>query len=267
MTSEQQNDRYERGYAALSEVANGAQDAVIDGLADIAPHMGRYIVEFGFGDIYTRPGLTRRQRQLSTVAALAAMGNAAPQLRFHIGGALNVGCTREEIVEVLIHVTVYAGFPAALNGLTAAREVFESRPDEPPFVPADSSADQGGDRLERGRQALADIDGHAGQQVIDSLKDIAPDLARYVLEFSFGDVYSRTGLDLPTRELVTVALCTALGTVGPQLRVHLHGLLNVGGTQEEAVEVITQMAGYAGFPAALNGLAAAREVFAERDAA
>ncbi|MGC4949093.1 carboxymuconolactone decarboxylase family protein [Streptomyces sp. DT224] len=267
MTSEQQNDRHERGYAALSEVADGAQDAVIDGLADIAPHMGRYIVEFGFGDIYTRPGLTRRQRQLATVAALAALGNAAPQLRFHIGGALNVGCTREEIVEVLIHVTVYAGFPAALNGLTAAREVFESRPDEPAFVPADTSADQGGDRFERGRQALADIDGHAGQQVIDSLKDIAPDLARYVLEFSFGDVYSRTGLDLPTRELVTVALCTALGTVGPQLRVHLHGLLNVGGTREEAVEVITQMAGYAGFPAALNGLTAAREVFAERDAA
>ncbi|MYQ78372.1 MULTISPECIES: carboxymuconolactone decarboxylase family protein [unclassified Streptomyces] len=264
MSTEQQNDRYERGYAALSEVADGAQDAVLDGLADIAPHMGRYIVEFGFGDIYTRPGLTRRQRQLSTVAALAAMGNAAPQLRFHIGGALNVGCTRQEIVEVLIHVCVYAGFPAALNGLTAAREVFESRPDEPPFVPATDAP--GGDRYARGQQALADIDGHAGQQVIDSLKDIAPDLARYVLEFSFGDIYSRTGLDLPTRELVTVALCTALGTVGPQLRVHLHGLLNVGGTREEAVEVITQMAGYAGFPAALNGLAAAREVFAARDA-
>ncbi|MFB8208114.1 carboxymuconolactone decarboxylase family protein [Streptomyces sp. NPDC056010] len=263
MSTEQQNDRYERGYAALSEVANGAQDAVLDGLADIAPHMGRYIVEFGFGDIYTRPGLTRRQRQLSTVAALAAMGNAAPQLRFHIGGALNVGCTRQEIVEVLIHVCVYAGFPAALNGLTAAREVFESRPDEPPFVPATDAP--GGDRYARGQQALADIDGHAGQQVIDSLKDIAPDLARYVLEFSFGDIYSRTGLDLPTRELVTVALCTALGTVGPQLRVHLHGLLNVGGTREEAVEVITQMAGYAGFPAALNGLTAAREVFAARD--
>ncbi|OKJ78529.1 carboxymuconolactone decarboxylase family protein [Streptomyces sp. CB02460] len=264
MSTEQHNDRYERGYAALSEVANGAQDAVLDGLADIAPHMGRYIVEFGFGDIYTRPGLTRRQRQLSTVAALAAMGNAAPQLRFHIGGALNVGCTRQEVVEVLIHVCVYAGFPAALNGLTAAREVFESRPDDGPFVPATDAP--GGDRFARGQQALADIDGHAGQQVIDSLKDIAPDLARYVLEFSFGDVYSRTGLDLPTRELVTVALCTALGTVGPQLRVHLHGLLNVGGTREEAVEVITQMAGYAGFPAALNGLTAAREVFAARDA-
>jgi len=262
-TEQQHDDRYERGYAALSEVANGAQDAVIDGLADIAPHMGRYIVEFGFGDIYTRPGLTRRQRQLSTVAALAAMGNAAPQLRFHIGGALNVGCTRQEIVEVLIHVCVYAGFPAALNGLTAAREVFESRPDDAPFVPASDAPD--GDRFLRGQQALADIDGDAGQQVIDSLKDIAPDLARYVLEFSFGDIYSRTGLDLPTRELVTVALCTALGTVGPQLRVHLHGLLNVGGTREEAVEVITQMAGYAGFPAALNGLAAAREVFAARD--
>ncbi|MFF3073438.1 carboxymuconolactone decarboxylase family protein [Kitasatospora sp. NPDC057904] len=64
-----------------------------------------------------------------------------------------------------------------------------------------------------------------------------------------------------------MAACTALGTAGPQLRVHLHGLLNVGGTRQEAVETITQMAVYAGFPAALNGIAAAREVFAERDAA
>ncbi|WNI23241.1 carboxymuconolactone decarboxylase family protein [Streptomyces sp. ITFR-16] len=256
------DDRYERGLAALRQVGGEERPAVLDSLADIAPDLGRYTVEFGYGDIYSRPGLTYRERQLSTVAALAAMGNAAPQLRFHIGGALNVGCTRREIVETLVHVCVYAGFPAALNGLAAAREVFGSRPDDAPATPA--SAPEGGDRFERGKAALDRIDGHAGRQVIDSLQDIAPDLARYLIEFCFGDIYSRCGLDLKTRELVTVALCTALGTVGPQLRVHLHGLLNVGGTREEAVEVIMQMAGYAGFPAALNGIAAAREVFAQR---
>lgn len=256
------DDRYERGLAALRQVGGEERPTVLDSLADIAPDLGRYTVEFGYGDIYSRPGLTYRERQLSTVAALAAMGNAAPQLRFHIGGALNVGCTRREIVETLVHVCVYAGFPAALNGLTAAREVFESRPGDAPAEP--EPAPEGGDRFERGKAALDRIDGHAGRQVIDSLQDIAPDLARYLIEFGFGDIYSRSGLDLKTRELVTVALCTALGTVGPQLRVHLHGLLNVGGTREEAVEVIMQMAGYAGFPAALNGIAAAREVFAQR---
>ncbi|MEJ2870523.1 carboxymuconolactone decarboxylase family protein [Actinomycetospora sp. OC33-EN08] len=74
-------------------------------------------------------------------------------------------------------------------------------------------------------------------------------------------MYSRAGLDLRDRELITVAICTALGTAAPQLRLHIGGCLNVGGTRDEIVEVITQMAVYAGFPAALNALAAAREVF------
>ena len=121
------------------------------------------------------------------------------------------------------------------------------------------------DRYQRGWQKLAEVDGHAGEQVIDSLKDIAPDLARYVIEFPFGDIYSRPGLDLKSRELATVAALTALGNAQPQLKVHIHGALNVGCTREEVVEVIIQMAVYAGFPAALNGIFAAKDVFAERD--
>ena len=64
-------------------------------------------------------------REIATIAALAALGNAQPQLKVHIEAALNVGCTRDEIVEVFIQMAVYAGFPAALNALFAAREVFE----------------------------------------------------------------------------------------------------------------------------------------------
>lgn len=110
------------------------------------------------------------------------------------------------------------------------------------------------------------MDGEAGEKVMESLKDIAPDLGRYVIEFPFGDVYSRPGLDLKSREIAVVAALTALGNAAPQLKVHIHGALNVGCTREEIVEVIIQMAVYAGFPAALNGMAAAKEVFAERDA-
>lgn len=121
------------------------------------------------------------------------------------------------------------------------------------------------DRYQQGWQKLAEVDGKAGEQVIESLKDIAPDLARYVIEFPFGDIYSRPGLDLKSREIATVAALTALGNAQPQLKVHIHGALNVGCTREEVVEVITQMAVYAGFPAALNGIFAAKEVFAERD--
>jgi len=122
-------------------------------------------------------------------------------------------------------------------------------------------------RYERGLDKLREIDGAAGERVIAALADIAPDFATYLVEFPFGDVYSRPGLDLKAREIGVVAALTALGNAAPQLKVHIHGALNVGWSRTEVVEMIMQMAVYAGFPAALNGLFAAKEVFAERDTA
>lgn len=119
-------------------------------------------------------------------------------------------------------------------------------------------------RYERGLAKLHEIDGDAGQRVVDSLQDIAPDFARYLIEFPFGDIYSRPGLDLKSREIATIAALTALGNAKPQLKVHIQAALNVGVGREEIVETIMQMAVYAGFPAALNGLAAAREVLSEK---
>jgi 4-carboxymuconolactone decarboxylase len=117
-------------------------------------------------------------------------------------------------------------------------------------------------RYETGLAKLHEIDGEAGAKVIESLRDIAPDFARYLIEFPFGDIYSRPGLDLRSREIAVVASLTALGNAAPQLKVHIQAALNVGVTKDEIVEVIMQMAVYAGFPAALNGLFAAKEVFA-----
>lgn len=119
-------------------------------------------------------------------------------------------------------------------------------------------------RFEKGLELLTQIDGEAGQNVIDSLQDISPDLARYTIEYPFGDIYARKGLDLKSREIATVAALTALGNCAPQLKVHLNAALNVGCNEEEIKEEIIQMSGYAGFPAALNGMFAFKEVLAER---
>lgn len=116
--------RYEKGWKRLKEVDGAAGERVVESLADICPDLGKYIVEFGFGDVYSRPGLSLQQRELATVAALTAMGTAAPQLKVHLAAALNVGLSRTEIVETIVQMSLYAGFPAALNGLFAAREVF-----------------------------------------------------------------------------------------------------------------------------------------------
>ena len=118
------------------------------------------------------------------------------------------------------------------------------------------------ERYITGQEMLQRVDGHGGEAVVDSLRDIAPDFARYLIEFPFGDIYARPGLDLRSREIATIAALTALGNAEPQLKVHIAAGLNVGLTQEEITEVIMQMAVYAGFPAALNGLFAATAVFA-----
>lgn len=119
--------RYARGWECLAHVKADAGQPLVEGLAGIAPDLARWVVEFAFGEVISRPGLDLRTRELVTVAALTAMGNAPSQLRVHVAGALNSGATREEVVEAILQMAVYAGFPAALNGITVAREVFEER--------------------------------------------------------------------------------------------------------------------------------------------
>lgn len=119
------NERYQRGLARLAQVDGPAGVTVVEQLSKTFPDFAAYVVEFPFGDIYDRPGLGLREREIAVVAALTALGNAAPQLKVHVHAALHVGCTPAEVVEVIMQMAVYAGFPAALNGLAVARQVFE----------------------------------------------------------------------------------------------------------------------------------------------
>ena len=134
--SPQEATRYARGRERLAAVDGPDGLAVVDQLAATFPDFATYVVEFPFGDIYSRPGLGLRERELAVVAALCALGTAAPQLRVHIGAALHVGCTPHEVVEVVMQMAVYAGFPAALNGLAAVREVFATRGIALPLAPS-----------------------------------------------------------------------------------------------------------------------------------
>jgi 4-carboxymuconolactone decarboxylase len=119
-------------------------------------------------------------------------------------------------------------------------------------------------QYQRGHARLKQMLGDLGEQAVENIARISPDMARYVVEFIFGDIHSRPGLDLKTRELAALTVLVARGGVEPQLRAHLHGALNVGWSEQEIIELMIEMAVYAGFPAALNGLYAARDVFAER---
>ncbi len=271
MSDLQQQDRsasFAQGLKLIQQLGGADRPAVLDLFESIGEaEFGEQCVGFIYGDVYHRPGLPLPERQLVTVAALTALGYAGSQLQFHAKAALNVGCTRRQLIEAVIHVSSFAGFPATLNALTALKAAFDGLPDEEPSSSeevADVPWAAIEDRYERGLAALKAVDGEAGEKVADGLRDIAPDLATYIVEFTFGEIYSRPHLSLRHREIVTIAACVALGTALPQLQVHIHGLLNVGGTEQEVVETVLHLAFYCGFPAALNAIAAAREVFAQR---
>ena len=122
MTSE----RLTRGSAKIQELMEGADQSVLKGLGKTAPDLANYVLEFVFGDLYSRPGLALKTKQMLTITILATLGNAKPQLAYHIQCGLNVGITRSEIIDIITHVSGYAGFPAALNGVATAKEVFEA---------------------------------------------------------------------------------------------------------------------------------------------
>lgn len=125
-----ESERYQRGLDILNQVDAAAGQKTIAAVADIAPDFARLMVEFAFGDLYARPGLDLRSRQIAAVAALSALGHAAPQLEGHIHGALNAGLSRQEVVEIIMQVAVHAGFPASLSSLQAAKRVFAQRDQE-----------------------------------------------------------------------------------------------------------------------------------------
>jgi 4-carboxymuconolactone decarboxylase len=257
------SERYTRGLAALTALAPEKARAVQDALAGIAPDLGRFVVEFGYGDIFSRPGLSPRLRQTATIAALTALGNAAPQLAFHVEAGLATGLSPEAIVDIVYVATVFAGFPAGINALAVCREVYAAKGIT--VSPPDAYAGQPADRRARGVAALAVTSRDAGEKVLASMAGIAPDFGGWLLDFSYGDVISRAVLSPGEKEIAMIAAAVARGTMGPQLAVHVLAGLTVGLTREQIVETVMQMAAYAGFPAAINGMLVVRDVFAALD--
>ena len=121
------NSRFEAGIKNLAEIDGKGGEQVIHSLENIAPDLGKYIVEFAFGDIYARNGLTVKEREMITISSLLTAGGCEPQLEVHINGALNVGITPDKIIETFIQCIPYTGFPKVLNAVNTAKKVFHER--------------------------------------------------------------------------------------------------------------------------------------------
>ena len=257
--NDKKGNRYTIGLEKLKQIDDEAGEAVVGGLKDIAPDLGKYIIEFSFGDIYSRKGTDLKQKEIAVVAALTAMGNASPQLKVHTQAALNVGCSPEELVEVMIQMAVYGGFPSAINGINTLNEVLKE--ENLKIKPVEEAEED--DRFSYGAEWLSKLDENQLDVLRENFKDTAPDLVKFTVAFGYGDVFARKNLDPKMRQIATIAALTAIGTAQPQLAFHIKGGLNVGLTKEEIIETIMLMVVYSGFPSAINGINTAREIFKE----
>lgn len=122
-----ENTRFTQGMEQLKAIDGKGGENVIKSLEDIAPDLGKFIVEFAFGDIYTREGLTTEEREMITLSSLLTAGGCEPQLEVHINGALNIGISPEKVIEIFLQCIPYTGFPKALNAVYAAKKVFAER--------------------------------------------------------------------------------------------------------------------------------------------
>jgi len=121
----EESERYKLGWELLERMDGEAGDRVMEGVGSLSPDLARYVVEFAYGDVWARPGLDLKSRKLATVSALIALGHCQPELKVHMNGMLLGGWTRDELIELIIHMSVYVGFPTALDALSVARELFD----------------------------------------------------------------------------------------------------------------------------------------------
>lgn len=140
LTDQVDQARLARGSAVLASIDGDAGQAVVDSLGTFAPRLADHIVAHAFGDVYAGTDLTPPQRQLVTIGALTALGGCEPQLKVHIGAALNVGLSPAQIIEAITHAAVYCGFPRAINAATVARHVLDERDGNAPSNPAPGGA-------------------------------------------------------------------------------------------------------------------------------
>ena len=222
------------------------------GSDDGAPAFMRTLnTEASYGAIWSRPGLALEDRMVCALAALAAV-QRLKKLRRHVAAALDLGLSPQAIVEILIQIGIYAGFAASEEAVEAAGEVFGERQIA---MPPEPSRDDSLEVLsERGRKLMAELHGdRATQGYAAPGNEVTGALYPLAIQYGYGEIWFRPGLDLRRRALVAVAAFTALKLDG-QVKKFGQSALNMGLSRTEVIEAIVQTAPLSGFAPALNAL-------------
>lgn len=222
------------------------------------PELQKILDYFLFGEVWQQGGLEDAERELITIAVLAALGTP-DQCRSHVACALSVGATPTQIKEAIYQCAPYIGFPRTLVAAAQANQVFEQRGISLPH-PAQAAVTEE-NRLEKGLEAQMAI---FGEETISNMRAAAPEDLRHIQDYlsayCFGDIVSRGGLDTRMREMLSLGAVCALGGCEAQVRSHIQGNLNVGNSRETIISVLTQCMPYIGFPRTLNAISCLNEI-------
>ncbi len=222
------------------------------------PEFMRILQRFIFGEVCAVGSLDNRMRELVTVTVLA-VNQTLPQLRAHVGAALNVGCTPLEIREAVYQLAAFVGFPKTLNAISAMNEAFTAAGISLPLEDAAVTGED--DRYEKGLAFQSEIYGDGIKRKYAYLpEEFAEAIPRFLTELCFGDLMMRRGLDRKTRELLTVVMFAAMGDSAPQIQSHALGARKAGNTDEEIYAALLHALPYTGFPRVFNALNALKEV-------
>jgi 4-carboxymuconolactone decarboxylase len=224
------------------------------------PDFQDILSHFIFGEVFYQGDLDDKKRELITLVVLAT-NQTLPQLKAHVSAALNVGLTAVEIKEAVYQCAPYIGFPKTLNAINEVIEVFKGQNIDLP-IESPKTVDED-NRFDKGLAVQKEIFG----DVIAKMRENAPTnqkhIQDYLSAFCFGDFYTRGGLDLKTRELLTFCIVSSLGGTESQVKAHVQGNLNVGNDKKTLITAITHCLPYMGFPRTLNALACVNEIIPE----
>lgn len=224
------------------------------------PDFQDILSHFIFGEVFYQGKLDDKQRELITLVVLAT-NQTLPQLKAHVNAALNVGLTPVEIKEAVYQCAPYIGFPKTLNAINEVNEVFKAKNIALP-IESQKTVDED-NRFQKGLAAQVEIFGDVIKQMQESAPSNQKHMQEYLSSFCFGDFYTRGGLDLKTRELLTFCIISALGGAEGQVKAHVQGNKNVGNDKETLITAITHCLPYMGFPRTLNALACVNEIIPE----
>jgi 4-carboxymuconolactone decarboxylase len=224
------------------------------------PDFQDILSHFIFGEVFYQGNLDDKQRELITLVVLTT-NQTLPQLKAHVGAALNVGLTPIEIKEAVYQCAPYIGFPKTLNAITEVNEAFKAKNIALP-IESQTTIDED-NRFQKGLDVQVEIFGDVIKKMQESAPSNQKHMQEYLSSFCFGDFYTRGGLDLKTRELLTICIVSSLGGTESQIKAHVHGNKNVGNDKETLITAITHCLPYMGFPRTLNALACVNEIIPE----